>query len=149
MSEAHVDVTVRVAAEDGDRVIKVLRGAAFRDVRVLNARRTRRHETWTITAVHVETAADAGRERLRIGDVEASLAALGISFEWATHGTGVGSISSEWLNVLFVSTQQQTGFKVSVATKFEVEQELSRVADLLRTQPGDLAVFPQPAWLHD
>lgn len=119
MSEAHVDVTVRVAAEDGDRAIKVLRGAAFRDVRVLNARRTRRHETWTIAEVHDETAAAAGRERLRIGDVEASLAVLGISFGWATHGIGVGSISSAWLNVFFVSTQKPTGFKVSVATKFE------------------------------
>ena len=149
MSEVHVDVTVRVAADDGDRVIKLLREAAFSDVRVLNSRSVRGRQMWTITAVREGTANDPDQDRVRIGDVEASLSSLGIPFEWATRGTGPGAISNEWLTVVFASNRKPTGFKISVANKFEVEQELSRVADLLRTRRDDLEVFPEPAWLRD
>jgi hypothetical protein len=99
---------------------------------------------WTITAIRDGTTDDPEQERVRIGQVEASLSVLGISVEWTTHGTGAGAISAEWLTVVFAGSQKPTGFKISVANRFEVNQELSRVADLLQVRCVDLTVFPRP-----
>jgi hypothetical protein len=146
MAEGQIDVTVHVAFTDGDRVVKVLSEAGFQDVRTVSSRSLHAPAQLTVTAERA-VAVDEQQQRLDLGDVQASLAALGIAFTWATHGHGAGAISSEWLSVINRATNEPTGFKISVANKFEVEQELARIAELTHTRRANLTVTPQPAWL--
>jgi len=145
---AVLEVTIRVAEKASSRVRSVLLEAGFSEVQESIIRNVRGLPVAVITARSRAPLGD-GEQRSRIGAVEESLAAEGITVELSAHGVAAGEIRSEWLTVVFLDSGATTDFKVSVANRFEVEQELSRIAELLGVQRDRLTVVPRPSWLMD
>jgi hypothetical protein len=146
VAEVDVHVTVRVDAADRDRAVEALEGAGFRVIGVIETGTLPGHPKATVSAIY-SSSDNPDEQRATIVAAEQLLARLGVDFDWGSHGVGQGAISSEWVEVVDAITRKPLGVKVSVANRFEVEQELVRVAAQLGTLRDLLDIAPRPPWL--
>jgi hypothetical protein len=143
-----LELIIRVTEKASSRVRSLLLDAGFPEVRQTLIREVRGDATAVITARTCSPVEEV-EQQLLIGAIDESLIAEGITFELSADGVAAGEIRSEWVTIILLDSGDTTDVKINVANRFEVEQELGRVADLLGVGRDQLTVVPRPFWLPD